>query len=322
MDKRNSKKSYHHSPDFDDKHDMQPQFLKLGRRSASGTKRRPNNFGYCHYLDQLFSKDCFPDLMQLRVFPSAKDVSESMAVLQAFSQYGVLSTDELITKEEQHNSKMIKCLCIGDGSTPRTAVLACFLQNNWDCVSIDPILRNNWQGTIPQGVHGLVGYGGTIEAFVMEEMQKHEHALTTSTTTTTSGTKEQNKQDSQTHHDSVLQQSSSNTPTYDALVLLCVHSHARLERQASLHHIRSLYHFPPTTLIRLPCCPKFRSHADVGRPPDISYEDDGVFSACRQVQMWNFAKGNGDRDDIVGVNRLQDTDGAEFCQLIDSGIVN
>ena len=64
------------------KQPTKPQ-TKQGRKNLdSGVKRRPNNFGYCNYLDQLFSLDCFPDIVNLQAFTSAKDVSESMAAIQ------------------------------------------------------------------------------------------------------------------------------------------------------------------------------------------------------------------------------------------------
>ena len=50
------------------KQPTKPQ-TKQGRKNLdSGVKRRPNNFGYCNYLDQLFSLDCFPDIVNLIFF--------------------------------------------------------------------------------------------------------------------------------------------------------------------------------------------------------------------------------------------------------------
>ena len=40
------------------------------------------NWGYTTYLDRLFSMRCFEDLVRLRLFPGAKDMSESMGALQ------------------------------------------------------------------------------------------------------------------------------------------------------------------------------------------------------------------------------------------------
>jgi hypothetical protein len=229
-------------------------FVKLGRTAESGITRRPNNFGYCNYLDLLFSLHCFPDIVNLKAFHSAKDVSESMAALQAFDKHGTTNNNN---NNKNKKKSRVHCLCIGDGSTPRTAVLACFLNPQWTCVSIDPALQQQWQGTNPKGVQRLTGFGGTLEEFLQQPPPPSASPLPSS--------------------------------SYDVLVLLCVHSHARLTGTASIDNIRNRYHtIPVTTLVSLPCCPKFRSHRDVGRPPDIQYDDDCVFSACRKVEIWNF----------------------------------
>ena len=190
----------------------------------------------------MFSMKCFSDIVTLEIFSSAKDVSESMAAIQAASHHGV------IDKNDKTKSR-VKCLCIGDGSTPRSAALACFTKK-WDCTSIDPALKHEWQGEEPKSIKGLVGFRGTIEDYVSGLDNKHSD--------------------------------------YDYLVLLCVHSHARLTGPAAIDKIMSMYNNIPTTLVSMPCCPKFRSHRDIGRGPDISYDDDCVFSACRKVEVWSF----------------------------------
>ena len=114
-----------------------------GRVAESGMVRRPNNFGHCDYIDMLFGMKCFPDLVSLGVFRSAKDVSESMAVLQGVMRHGNFNST---------SKSNVLCLCIGDGCTPRTAVLACYLQG-WTCVSIDPALNEEWSGNNPKDVN-------------------------------------------------------------------------------------------------------------------------------------------------------------------------
>lgn len=222
------------------------QNAKQGRKSESGIVRRPNNHGYCDYVDKLFSLNCFPDIVARKVFTSAKDVSESMASIQAAAQYGLQSTN----KKKKKKGNRIKCLCIGDGSTPRTAVLACYLKQ-WECVSIDPALQDDWHGVQPKGVRGLVGFKGTLEEFMKTQPQEEQ-------------------------------------AEYDHLLLLCVHSHARLHKDESVPCIMARYGDIPTTLVSLPCCPTFRSQKDVGRAPDHVYEDDCVFSQCRKVEIWHF----------------------------------
>jgi len=222
-----------------------------GRVADSGITRRPNNFGYCNYVDKIFGLDCFPDLISLGAFTSAKDVSESMAALQAAQFHG-----------NHQDSSNVTFLCIGDGTTPRTAVLVAFLRTNWTrIISIDPALHEEWRGENPKGVRGLVGFGGTLEAFV-QSLNEETQVMNVNT---------------------------------DHLVLLCVHSHARFVGEATVTKIRERYSAAlvgnsliPTTLVSLPCCAKFRHVKDIGRPADIKYDDDCVFSLCRKVEVWNF----------------------------------
>ena len=112
----------------------------------------------------------------------------------------------------------------------------------------------------PGGARGLVGYGGTLEDFLDDGCGAAAAAVA----------------------------SAVGKKRYDHLLLLCVHSHARLVGPASVASMTARYDGVPATLVSLPCCPRFRSRRDVGRAPDVSYEDDCVFSACRQVEVWNF----------------------------------
>mmetsp|Transcript_33959 Transcript_33959/g.100074 ORF Transcript_33959/g.100074 Transcript_33959/m.100074 type:complete len:768 (+) Transcript_33959:136-2439(+) len=250
---------------------------KQGRVADSGLVRRPNNFGYCDYIDMLFGMKCFPDLISLGVFRSAKDVSESMAVLQGTTRHGnfVQEGKGGQDKEEKKRTSDILCLCIGDGNTPRTAMLACYLQG-WTCTSIDPCLNEEWSGRNPKNVDGLTGYRGTLAQFFAEA-------------------------DTSLVRPSVRPASSSSpspsSPSYKHLVLLCVHSHARFIGSVTVSRIRAHYGNIRTTICSLPCCPTFRHKGDVGREPDISYDDDCVFSAMRKVEIWNIEQGCDDADD-------------------------
>ncbi|KAI2502861.1 hypothetical protein MHU86_11608 [Fragilaria crotonensis] len=232
-----------------------PKPILRGRKAESGITRKPNNFGYCNYLDKLFALDCFPDIVKCGAFTTAKDVSESMAALQAATFHGKITR----TQNEQEN---VLCLSIGDGSTPRSAVLVAFLKKGWRSISIDPALKPEWEGN-HASIRGLYGFCGTVEEFV----------AAAATTTIPPG----------------------DYPPPDHIVLLCVHSHARFVGSASVANIRALYGgsggadgVVPMAIVSLPCCAKFRHVGDIGRPPDVQYDDDCVFSACRTVEVWNF----------------------------------
>ena len=101
--------------------------LTLGHVSESGVARRPNNFGYCTYVDRLFAFHCFANIVALKAFTSAKDVSESMAAIQATNKHGLWQLHNM-KKSSSRRRDIVLCLCIGDGLTPQTAVLAYFLE--------------------------------------------------------------------------------------------------------------------------------------------------------------------------------------------------
>ena len=84
---------------------------------------------YARYVNEMLRLGCAPELMRLRLFPDAKELTETFAVHQAVrSRLGASypKTDEGVT-----------LVAVGDGNTPRTAALFAFL-TRWHCVSIDP----------------------------------------------------------------------------------------------------------------------------------------------------------------------------------------
>lgn len=223
-------------------------------RLASGVHIKPQNHGYCDYMDQLLRHDCFATLVQLRLFPSAKDCTESMGAL--YGVFGALSdygngpagsaasegpgnpADPAAPPGSPDIRATTQCgvlvLAIGDGTTPRTAALACYL-TKWHAVSIDPLLEARWVGSSPQGVRRLTGVRGTLDDYV--------HSLPDLTTSTEDG------------------------KALVKLVLLCVHSHARFIGNSTISAIRARYGHVATTLVAIPCCASFHPDKDVGRRP-------------------------------------------------------
>jgi hypothetical protein len=76
-------------------------------KKMTGTKLRPRNWGFTTYLDRLFGMRCFLDIMQLGVFPDAKDISESMGALQAATVH-FFKQDEFETDKDGIDKKKIK----------------------------------------------------------------------------------------------------------------------------------------------------------------------------------------------------------------------
>jgi len=233
---------------------------------------------------------CFADIVALGgVFTSAKDVSESMGGIHAASRFGV--GDEAGGRGDCGGGEGVLCLCIGDGCTPRTAVLASFVKKGWRTVSIDPNLREEWEGAHGDRVRGMIGYRGTLEEFLAEPCVE-DHIPRPNDNDNNDGDVSSNGRERPKTDNAPKPKSKLDSIHH--LVLLCVHSHNNFRDTARIDAIRTRYGSPQTTLVSIPCCPGFRHVADIGRPPDVKYEDDCIFSACRVVSVWNFDEGDAD----------------------------
>lgn len=82
------------------------------------------------YFDQLLRLRCREDLLANRVFPDAKELTESFAAADA-----VLHKANLDPADTD-----ITAVVVGDGTTPRTAATLA-LRTPWRVVSVDPALR-------------------------------------------------------------------------------------------------------------------------------------------------------------------------------------
>lgn len=83
-----------------------------------------------YYVERFIGMKCAVDLLSLRMFPNAKEVTESFGCFE-----GVVNNIEDDLKNEE-----INIVCVGDGHTPRTAAMFAF-RSNWNCYSVDPVLR-------------------------------------------------------------------------------------------------------------------------------------------------------------------------------------
>ena len=78
------------------------------------------------YLDQFVGLTCAGDLLNLKLFPNAKEITESMAAYAALRK-----------RLEARLSEPLSVLVVGDGSTPRTGALIAF-RSRWNVTSVDP----------------------------------------------------------------------------------------------------------------------------------------------------------------------------------------
>jgi hypothetical protein len=93
---------------------------------------------YSMYTNELLSLTCAPKLLELKLFPSAKELTESFSCFAAVRAH--------LSNEFRPDDPSVLLVCVGDGLTPRTAGLFCF-RTKWKCISVDPLMRG------PLGFH-------------------------------------------------------------------------------------------------------------------------------------------------------------------------
>jgi len=270
---------------------------------------RPTHVADCKYIDALLQMPCYLNLNAFGLFTSSRDVSVSLAALEAVRVYGtlgegyfiphdcdgmpVIKGDERGGKKSKRNNNgprvnpaSTALLVLNEGPTPRTAILAS-QHYGWQTFAIDPSLSEEWDG-YHNDIPNFTGYSGSISDFMDsadgEGMIEFDESI------------------------------------IDHLVIIGI-SHQkdslRLKNEGHVNEIRSRYKDVPTTLVSMSpirkatlapqaaqrtngrglqeCGSKLES--DVGYEPNCSYLDEGVFSDCRQVEVWNFHNAEDDDDD-------------------------
>jgi hypothetical protein len=86
------------------------------------------------HINEFFKLSCASDLIEKKLFPNAKEITESMAAYRAVKDYVYQKNDF------RFDDPSIALVAVGDGHTPRTAALFAF-RTAWKCYSVDPVLR-------------------------------------------------------------------------------------------------------------------------------------------------------------------------------------
>jgi len=122
------------------------------------------------YVDRLLKSKCGPDLIASGVFPNTKELTESYACLRAAEKMG-----------EDLSDRTIQTVCVGDGSTPRTAATFAF-NSGWFNHSVDPQLKLHGMHPI---IHRVMMHPDKIESLTLTSEYRviviacHSHALLT-----------------------------------------------------------------------------------------------------------------------------------------------
>ena len=86
------------------------------------------------YIDEFIRLDCAPLLLELKIFPDAKEITEAMSTFHAYRRF--------IQPNLPKQSLGRKCVvCVGDGSTPRCASIFALRCKGWEAIAIDPQMR-------------------------------------------------------------------------------------------------------------------------------------------------------------------------------------
>lgn len=118
------------------------------------TIRFPN----LRYMNEFVALRCASDMLELGLFPNAKEITESFACYRAVKLHVpfALSDPEVVV------------VVVGDGGTPRTAATFAF-RTAWSCHSVDPALREvgaPWAGKIDRLYESAV----KVEDFEFDSM--------------------------------------------------------------------------------------------------------------------------------------------------------
>lgn len=93
----------------------------------SKSESKPNT----EYINRFIKMKCAADLLRLRMFPDAKEVTESFGMINACKNLPLEFNDR--------SRSDINVVVVGDGVRPRTGALFAHL-TRWNCVTIDPIM--------------------------------------------------------------------------------------------------------------------------------------------------------------------------------------
>mmetsp|Transcript_23041 Transcript_23041/g.64835 ORF Transcript_23041/g.64835 Transcript_23041/m.64835 type:complete len:370 (-) Transcript_23041:55-1164(-) len=109
---------------------------------------------FTRYTDELLQLTCAPAMLELRLFPNAKELSESFACFAAVRAH----LGDLFRPRDPE----VTVLVVGDGATPRTAALFAF-RTAWRCVSVDPLLEEPSGTTWSESIERLQIFSAKIE---------------------------------------------------------------------------------------------------------------------------------------------------------------
>jgi hypothetical protein len=112
------------------------------------------NHGQYRYMNEFIRLNkSASDMLQLGLFPDAKEITES---------YGAYNAVMTKLKQYDPNDQEVTLVSVGDGTTPRTASLFAF-RTKWNCISVDPLIKQDKIQYWEENIQRLTCLPNTVE---------------------------------------------------------------------------------------------------------------------------------------------------------------
>ena len=237
--------------------------LDPARSRASAPNAGPT---FTRYVNECLRLACAPELMRLRLFPDAKELTESFAINAAVRTH--------LASTHPASDERVTLVAVGDGNTPRTAALFAFL-TRWHCVAIDPILvpwatwreKRRIEEDDQHSVRGTPRGGVDPEQGGADDPNNPNEW----------GGVRRLRAFARTMQETVVE--------CDRAVLVMVHAHVSLAD--CLRNVRT--RSGRLAAVIMPCCDWYGklAHPTRGRAPAAEYEDRAVVSPQRLVRVFD-----------------------------------
>jgi hypothetical protein len=106
------------------------------------------------YVTEFLQLHCAAELAESRVFPDAKELTESFSAFNAWRAH--------LSDDFSADDPNITLVSVGDGRTPRTAALFAF-RTRWNCIAVDPEMGLAKDSKAPYAIDRLQHYCAKIE---------------------------------------------------------------------------------------------------------------------------------------------------------------
>jgi hypothetical protein len=220
------------------------------------------------YIDEFIRLDCAPLLLDLKVFPDAKEITEAMSMFHAYRRF----VEPNIKTNKVQGRKCI--VCVGDGSTPRCASIFALRCKRWEAIAVDPQMR-------------------VVKQEYRRNQRSGKNKKKKLKTTSEYASDSKSQAEDQTVPSNCWNDINRLTPVQanvediiikcEVAIVVLMHCHVDLDVALSCVNASQ----GVLALITCPCCQWIGRHERCfGRAPDACYLDYGILSDKREVRVW------------------------------------